>query len=44
LSESNAVLHILEVVLFFGLLASVTGGILIAIKFALSFIGRNGNS
>jgi hypothetical protein len=32
------VLHILEVVALFSLLAAVTGGILIAIKFALSFI------
>jgi hypothetical protein len=33
-------LHILEVVGLFGLLAVVTGGIVIAIKFVLSFIGR----
>ena len=36
-------LHILEVVRLFGLLAAVTGGILIAIKLALSVFGRIGN-
>jgi hypothetical protein len=32
-------LHIVEVVSLFGLLAVVTGGIVIATKFVLSFIG-----
>jgi hypothetical protein len=41
--NATTALHILEVVGLFGLLAVVTGGIVIAIKFVLSFLGRIGN-
>jgi len=38
--NGTTALHILKVIGLFGLLAVVTGGIVIATKFVLSFIGR----
>jgi hypothetical protein len=38
--NGTTALHIVEVVGLFGLLAVVTGGIVIATKFILSFMGR----
>jgi uncharacterized iron-regulated membrane protein len=38
--NGTTALHIVEVVGLFGLLAVVTGGIVIATKFVLSFMGR----
>jgi len=39
--SASAALSILEVVVFFGLLAVLTGGTVVAVKLALSVIGRS---